>query len=533
MHYVAIDRVGTLKQSLCDTFLDSLLFSLPWFFFNGKWRNGLIYIALPILALLFEINALYYRNFHALPGLAMLTSGEPFNKFVLIGALDSLQWRDLLMTVVPVGVLIVSWKLLKGKNIKSEVFGRWVIIAVVIVWLMAPVMRCFTSIRRAYIWSGAYSFTSLHDFSAEVIDIIRDSNDHIYSLTLGGFLPCFYTVVNSAISSTLELSEDDCNEIVAFLDSRSNPLPVAGNRGKNFVLIVVESLNSTTINTPATPFLSELVASEGTLSTLNLREQVGVGRSADGQFMYNVGLLPLRNEVLAFKYGTCDYPSLAKVLRGDGGYYSIEVICEDSSVWNHRHTTAAYGFDRLISGVGEAAIDNDARVFARAAEILDSLPRPFFMQITTIDMHEPYKDAAVSTPGPKHADLHTANYLAATLACDTQIREFFNELNSRGMLANTIVAIVGDHCARQGALSPEFTSQFVPLIVANAGITKSITDEAEQIDVYPTLLDLLGLSQRYRGVGQSLLSDSIKGTDAKAWEVSEQIIRSRVTCPAK
>lgn len=44
MHYVAIDRVGTLKQSLCDTFLDSLLFSLPWFFFNRKWRNGLIYI---------------------------------------------------------------------------------------------------------------------------------------------------------------------------------------------------------------------------------------------------------------------------------------------------------------------------------------------------------------------------------------------------------------------------------------------------------------------------------------------------------
>lgn len=50
--------------------------------------------------------------------------------------------------------------------------------------------------------------------------------------------------------------------------------------------------------------------------------------------------------------------------------------------------------------------------------------------------------------------------------------------------------------------------------------------ECNQIDVYTTLLDLLGVDSEWYGLGQSLLSPNYQSTiDSKKWDVSEWIIQ--------
>ena len=60
------------------------------------------------------------------------------------------------------------------------------------------------------------------------------------------------------------------------------------------------------------PNLTEMLADSLTVSALNVEVQAGPGRSADGQFIINTGMLPLQSEALVAKYAHAVYPSVAK-----------------------------------------------------------------------------------------------------------------------------------------------------------------------------------------------------------------------------
>jgi len=527
LHFKFIGAYAATRQAMLDSLLDSMLLSLPFFFVPRKLRRIVLAI-MPATALLFEVNALYFRNFNALPTLSALFNGNPLNHFAIVGAIDSLRWTDTLF-LIPIAITAFAWQKLSAKRICDKSFPRGIIAGSLALWLIAPVMRFELTTRRLYHWGDIISFSSFKEFHAETFEIMCFTDDTLLACSDYGFLPYLHTAIKSVHTKTHELTDLEREQISEFLNTRGTRNPIYTNalaeNDKNLILIIVESLNSAVINTDATPFLNELIDAEGTFAALNLREQVGVGRSADGQFMYNTGLLPLKSETLVFNYAAADYPSLAKALRR---HTSLEIIAEDEKVWNHHLTTISYGYDRLISNVAPDGPDGDARVFDRAAQILDSLPQPFFMEITTISMHEPYTNRSVTNPPAPHPDQNTANYLAAATHCDDAIRKFVGSLKSYGIADNTIIAIAGDHCARPSALAPDLTSRTVPLIIANAGITCQLTDTANQIDVFPTLLDIMGIEQNYRGVGRSLLhNQSPDSTPEEAWLVSSLIIKSR------
>lgn len=104
----------------------------------------------------------------------------------------------------------------------------------------------------------------------------------------------------------------------------------------------------------------------------------------------------------------------------------------------------------------------------------------------------------------------------------------FEHLRRTGLYDNSLIVIAADHPVHVtdfGGMSKE-----IPLYLVNiprdlrAGMWKG---ECNQIDVYTTLLDLLGVKSDWRGLGQSLLSpDYSNSIDARRWDVSEWIIRS-------
>jgi arylsulfatase A-like enzyme len=105
------------------------------------------------------------------------------------------------------------------------------------------------------------------------------------------------------------------------------------------------------------------------------------------------------------------------------------------------------------------------------------------------------------------------SYLACTSFVDAQIGRLLDALEQSGQADHTIVVVWGDHGYHLGekGITGKNTlwerSTRVPLIFAGPGVTPGgrVGTPAELLDVYPTLLDLCGLTARTDLEGVSLL----------------------------
>lgn len=107
------------------------------------------------------------------------------------------------------------------------------------------------------------------------------------------------------------------------------------------------------------------------------------------------------------------------------------------------------------------------------------------------------------------------NYIEATHEFDIQLGKFLSTLKRKNLYANTIIAITGDHHAPHASLSDKLNTIFVPLIILNSGTHLKYKETAGQIDIFPTLLDIMGIEsyvipmngKEYRGLGRSLIGN--------------------------
>lgn len=530
--YSQVELNTRLKPLLLDSLVDSLLISLPYFIVPRKWRN-LTWPIFVALTLLFETNVVFFRHFGDIPAMSALKTGDVFNVFTITGAISMFRPSDI-FNIFGSLLMLIAIRVVLGRSnsITDTCFPPAARILALIILVMCPILREGAVLRRKYLWYSTATGDSQTTLPFFRYCIERRNEISLFSplnmLRDRGFVHYIHTAVASYFPSTHTLTPEDHKKIQRYLRSLAPSAPISGNANKNLVLIIVESLNTNAITPNATPFLIRSLAERGTLSALTVTEQVDAGGSSDGQFMINTGLLPLRNEALVANYAETSYPSLAKSLNKS---CAVELLAESSKVWNHHITTKSYGYNRIYDNLA-LDTDKDSVIFAKAETLLDSLQQPFFMEITTISMHSPYGVLQVSDSIGGIADNRIRNYLSATHHFDRALHRFIDRLKTKGIYENTVIAITGDHSAPATYLPEEFRCSTVPLIVINAGISRRIEGRANQVDVFPTLLDIMGVDSRYRGVGRSLTADSIpRPTPEEAWRVSELLIRAR--CDAK
>ena len=90
---------------------------------------------------------------------------------------------------------------------------------------------------------------------------------------------------------------------------------------RNLVLIIVESLHTWPIGMEVdgrevTPVLNRLVAGDSVIYAPHVLFQTSHGHSSDAHFIYNTGLAPLLDGVVAVDWGDGNYPTLAAALDG-------------------------------------------------------------------------------------------------------------------------------------------------------------------------------------------------------------------------
>jgi phosphoglycerol transferase MdoB-like AlkP superfamily enzyme len=134
--------------------------------------------------------------------------------------------------------------------------------------------------------------------------------------------------------------------------------------------------------------------------------------------------------------------------------------------------------------------------------------KPFMSFVMTTSNHRPYDYPDGRIDIPSHS-----GRAGAVKYSDYAIGEFIKEAKTKPWFKNTIFVVVADHCASSaGKTEIPLHKYRIPLIMYAPSIIepKTINKLASQIDVMPTILDMLNWSYKSKFYGSNILDDSFK-----------------------
>ncbi len=541
-----------------NSLLWSLLLACPYSIFRKIWIQGVIMLLLDILL---EANLMYCRTYF---------SAIPLESYFHVGNLkdfqasvwDSVRWSDILLPIITVATL---WFAAKNRNRRNPGLGVYAIVTIVsalLSWILAAVGGGYKA-QISKMEESCY-------YSTCVVPVYTIFGNIIYLLTQ---------------NSSAELTDDDVTEIEAWLNAKEalrpyTALPDSVSTRKNLVIILCESLESWVLQKdvngkPITPYLNSLIEDSATLYAPKVLTQVAAGRSIDCQLLVNAGMLPMLQSVYSMKYPHSTYKTLAKAMKERDNARSYILSCDKPIVWNQEAIGKAFGIDTLLHRgswhndemVGNPAKLSDGSFLRQSVDKLKDgeiwkVGENAFLQLVTYSGHNPFrlpdklKDPSFSVPETWKEK--AADYVTMAHYTDASLEPFIEYLKSRPDYDSTIIVITGDHeglaahradllkdAAMQGIIDE---NQFTPLIILNSPIAGKYDQVMGQIDIYPTLLQLMGLNDYdWKGMGQSIfekdkpayaissmtnyligdssgVSDKVKENIATARKISDKII---------
>lgn len=204
------------------------------------------------------------------------------------------------------------------------------------------------------------------------------------------------------------------------------------------------------------------------------------------------------------------HPTLATVMKGAGyatGAFVGAFVLDARFGLNRGFDLYDdfYGEKRGLLRFGQLERPANA-VIASAERWIGDTPSPWFAWIHLFDAHSPYRAS------PEYARAFPKDPYGAEVAfIDAELGAFLDRLPS-DVAGNTIVVVLGDHGESLGEHGERTHGTFaydstlrVPWILWTKGLRPQVFSEVvRQVDVLPTLLDLLGVPAPEGIAGQSL-----------------------------
>ncbi len=293
-----------------------------------------------------------------------------------------------------------------------------------------------------------------------------------------------------AVQDTLRVTARP-NVVLIFMESMSYDLTGLTPRGKNL-----------------TPFLNDL-ASRSLLFTRFYSSGIHTNH---GMFstLYSYPVLMQRNMMK----GTIipHYEGLPTVLR-DEGYRTLFFMTHESQYDNMNAFFRTNGYEEIYAQedypkekvVNHFGVQDDflySYALDRLDEISVSGQRPFFATLLSISNHPPY----VLPEGFKAKSRDIEDQIVEY--ADKSLEEFFSSAKEKDWFPHTIFILVGDHGKLVHEAESEMPESYnhIPMMIYRPGQTGGICDSwAMQMDIQPTLLNLLGIPDRLDHFGIDLL----------------------------
>ena len=536
-------EVGCFKLSLVDNliacFLDvSVILLEVWLITFRRLRTSLA-ITFVITLIWSFCNVFYARFFHQYLNWSSIgQAGNLSDASVINSMLAEFHTVDLFY---PIMAVLFIWIYVRGRK-KSITINS--LKTMFITWIVCAVLGLFA--HSLYIFHPHYGVVYALEktmFTPEKMDSMWPN----WTVFHKGF---FRKLVIDQLTrdKEIKLTKEQEQDIEKAYSDHSLRVTkrTAPDNVKNIIFILVESYLSVTSDLVVdgkeiTPNMNKLKHDSTVYFNGHMRPNVSIGESADGQFIYMAGLLPLHSEITVSKakHDTIiGLPEQMKKILPD--LKSHTIIPTNPSLWEQQPMTEAYGFDNLYSMIDyEAELkDNndgfltDGMIFKYASLKDDSNTQPFFSLILTMSMHQPYE--AFEKHGfevtDKNLPQRYKNYLNSCHYYDMQIGKYLEDLKSKGLYDNSLIIIVADHDARARYLDMEGKiTDDIPIYIINGGFNPSEAwqGECNQLDVYTTILDIMGIDSQWRGLGHTLLNkDYQNSVTSETQEISDLIIYS-------
>lgn len=141
--------------------------------------------------------------------------------------------------------------------------------------------------------------------------------------------------------------------------------------------------------------------------------------------------------------------------------------------------------------------------------------RPFFVALAPVSNHYPFNEERGRADMPGEPTKARAAYTASLRASDKRLARFFEILEEKDLAKSTLVVVTGDHSFpadehgshwnERGFYEESFR---VPLAIVWPGHlpVRALDGAFSQIDIAPTVLDLVGVHEDLPFVGRSMLA---------------------------
>lgn len=536
--------LGFLQTYLYAAML-ALLMALPALLSRrGRWLQGAVLVAADLLAL---ANLMYGRTyFMPIPPASYLLAGNvaEFGDAIT----HSLRWADLLFPLVTVLTLRLM-RPAPGNAASNSAYTT------------ANPRTARLRLWGATFLAGAALCLATGAFSRMPLPHIEHLKGECYYRATP---PVVYTLPVSILADLLEsnrpVSDLEKTRAAEYLEEHSRLLASAADSltyagadtipaaptPRNLVFIIVESLEGWPLGAVVegqeiTPRLNRYLADTAhTFLARRVLSQVGPGRSIDGQLLMTSGLRPMADFVFSMRFPDSTYPHLARTLKADRGARSYLLSGDRATTWNQGAMARVFGFDETrfrdswdsSESFGHPRNPSDGSFLRQVRELMEAGEiwpegETAFLEVITYSSHFPFTIPAEHRRIELRGSYpeHLAEYITAINYTDNALGEFIDYILSRPDASETMIAIAGDHEALASwrdairSATPEAASlveadSFIPLIVLNSPRAGVREDVMGQVDVYPTLLQLMGALPASADEGDASASSADRPTAA-------------------
>lgn len=462
-------------------------------------------------SLILFVNLIFYRNFTDFITIPVLFQGN--NAADLTGSFLTLLHIEDVFIFLDV---VIIWYLSKQKldmSIKLPTQGKIAATAVTFLLLAGNVV--LAEIERPMLFVRTFD----REYLVKNIGIY---NYHLYDASMQT-----KTKAQRVLADGSEISEIESYLDKNSPDGQAKDADLYGvAKDKNVIFVSVESFQNflfdSEINgTETTPFLNDLKESKDTIWFKNFYHQTAQGKTSDSEFIVENSLYPLGRGAVYFTNAQNEYNALPEILN-EKGYETSVFHANNKSFWNRDVMYENVGYDQFYGEQSyEVTPENsfgwgleDKAFFEQSIKYLQSQKQPFYSKFITLTHHFPFEmpEEKANIDQYDSGSKTLNHYFQTARYTDESLEQFFQQLKEAGLYEDSIIVLMGDHYgiseyhnkAMGQFLGKEINGyehiqlQKVPFMVhipgyENGGVREEVVG---QIDVKPTLLHLLGISNK-------------------------------------
>lgn len=514
--------VGLLSKTFVKLAASILFASVTFLLRDKRWLILLSFL----IDTWFIANLIYMRNNH------ILLDAEAFN---MSSNLHGYFWSVLIyiewgIDLIFYGLTALFCIVYRYTTKSARRWRAWIIVV-----LASVVLRLV----------GEAIYVSEHKTSFDVLPFARERREPVYGMhfpttvanTSVLYSPVYiltdYFLMINGIQPERPLTDTDLQTMTELdngqsTDTLQSPL----------IIILLESLENWVLTPQIMPNLYRLTQSDHVFYANRIHTQIVGAPSADGQLIINTGLLPINAGGTCLYYGKNTYPSVMSLAPDS----TVCLLPHDLRVWNQTEMSPAYGYDTTI-----CYSDIDTLLFQKLNSLIDEGMQ--YIQCITQSTHAPFVSEEYSRlPLPEDMPWVMYNFIRAFNALDDGLGYFVRKLETDSLLQQFTIVITADHrilhyekrCQMQQYADAHNMNMCpmddcLPLIIYSPKIQGNIhcTDDAYQMDIYPTYMSLLGVENyRWRGFGINLIENTKLRfiQENEAYILSDKLIRNNYFC---